>query len=454
MSEVRAQIRLAVPLAVGYIGHQFMSVVDTAMLGRYSEEALAGVGVANGLLWTVVLLGMGMIMGMDSLVPQAVGAGDHRRARALLLHGLRTAALLGVPLSAVAALTPLVLVLFGVEPGAREVATVYIFGRLPAIMPVLLYTALRSYLQAYSVTRPMVVAVVVGNVVNALANVVLIFGDRALVAAGLPAIGLPELGALGAALSTTLVTCLSLLICVPPTLVVYRQHRTEPDSKPSESAMPSPSRSIIRLGLPIGLQLFAEVGIIALVGTLAGRLGAVSAAAHQTVLTVVSFGFNAVLGVGAATAVRVGLAVGAGDHRRARSAGLIGMGLGAIFLGTAGLAYLIIPAALGRVMTDQLAVVQAAVPLFHVAAAFQVFDALQAVGAGALRGAGDTRSAMWAHFVGHYLLGATVGIIGAFVLERGTVGLWWGLGTGLSFAGVVVTVRFWLLTRHSIARAA
>ena len=450
--ELRAQVRLAAPLALGQLGHHLMSIVDTAMLGRYSDAALAGAGIANALMWTFTLFGMGVVMGMETLVPQAIGAGEHGRARALLQAGLRTAVLIGIPLTACALLSIPLMAALGVEDAARHEAVLYILGRLPAVIPFLVFSALRAYLQGYSKTRPLVVAMLVANLVNAGANSVLIFGDSALVTLGLPAAGLPALGALGAAISTSMVTVVSMLICALAARNLLRDNagRHPSDKQPAERAL---GRAIVRLGWPVGTQLFAEVGGIALIGALAGRLGTVPAAAHQLTLTLVSFAFNIIIGIGAATSVRVGLAVGAGDHHRARSAGLTGIGLGCTIMLGSILAFLTVPECLARLMTDQPAVVSAAVPLFYVAVFFQLGDAVQAVGAGALRGAGDTRSPMWAHIVGTYAIGLTIGIVCAFGLHMGAVGLWWGLAAGLTFAGVVVAWRFLALTSAPIARA-
>ena len=449
MSELRAQLRLAAPLAIGQMGHHLMSVVDTAMLGRFSDEALAGAGIANSLMWTFTLLGMGIVIGMDALVPQAVGAGEHRRARALLRAGVRTAVLVGAPLTIMALSSLPLMNAFGVQAPARHEAALYIYGRLPAIIPFLIFVAARSYLQAYSVTRPLVIAVLVANLVNVAANGVLIFGDDALVAVGLPALGLPALGALGAAISTSAVTVVSMLICVIPARNLSRKHRSRPADDGTETGSDAPesdresgpesdralSGAIIRVGWPVGMALFAELGIFALVAILAGRLGTVPAAAHQLALTVVSFTFNAIIGIGAATSVRVGLAVGAGDHRAARSAGLVGLGLGSALMSAPMVAFLTVPDSLIWLMTDQPAVAKAAVPLFYVAGFFQLADGIQCIGAGALRGAGDTRSPMWAHIVGHYAIGLTVAITCAFVLHQGATGLWWGLAAGADVCG-------------------
>lgn len=445
LAELRQQARLATPLALSHLGSQLMGVVDTAMLGRFSDTALAGAGIATGLLFAVTVLGMGLLLGMDSLVPQALGAGQPGRARHLLHQGLRLGLRLSLPLTAVVAVAPFLLPLAGVPPEIAREAHVYTLARAPSILPFLLLTALRSYLQASSITWPIITATVAGNVVNAIANYVLIFGDPGLTSIGLPGVGLPALGSMGAALSTTVVTILSMSICA---LAVRRLHATTPvpPYEPDGKAM----RSIVRLGLPVGLHLSAEVGIFALTAVLAGSLGTVAAAAHQVAITVSSFSFGAAVGIGSATAVRVGLAVGARDRARARMAGITGVAVGVGVMACPALVYLLWPAHIARLFTDDPTVVQATMPLLHVAALFQLSDGAQAVAAGALRGAGDTRIILWANLLGHYVIALGVALVLAFGLDMGAPGLWWGLSAGLTCVGILLIGRFLQHTRKQL----
>ncbi|HET6612084.1 MAG TPA: MATE family efflux transporter, partial [Kofleriaceae bacterium] len=287
--ELRALVALAVPLAVGQLGMQLMGLVDTAMLGRFTKAALAGSGVANGLMLPIAVLGMGIVMGLDTLIPQAVGAGNPARVRLLLARGLRVAIVVGVPLSAIAALTPPILHLARVDPDITAAATIYLYWRLPGMIPMLLFAALRSYLQAHHITRPIVIAVIAGNVVNAIADAILIYGDGALSAVGLPAIGLPAFGVAGAAIASS---CTMILACAIIALAVRAHLRAQPRTGGLPETGPDPTADIFRLGVPVGLQLAAEVGLFALTGILAGRLGKVPAAAHQVSLSLVSFTFS------------------------------------------------------------------------------------------------------------------------------------------------------------------
>jgi MATE family multidrug resistance protein len=184
--------------------------------------------------------------------------------------------------------------------------------------------------------------------------------------------------------------------------------------------------------VPIGLHFGAEVGIFALAGFLAGRLGAESLAAHQIALTYSSVTFTFAMGIGNAGSVRVGLAVGARDTPGARRAGLLAFAAGAAFMGVAAVTYLLIPGPIVATMTNSPAIAALAIPLFTVAAVFQISDGVQGVGAGVLRGAGEARFTFTANVIGHYLIGLPLALLLGFHLRWGVVGIWWGLAAGLT----------------------
>ncbi len=446
-ADLREHARLALPLALAQVGQQLMGMVDTAMLGRFDQAALAGAGIANSLLFGVTVFGIGVVMGMDSLVPQAIGANDGVRARRLLWHGLRVSVMVGLPITALASLTPYLLPLFDVPAEVSLEASVYVYGRLPAIIPFIAFMALRSYLQARGLTRPIVMIMIAGNVFNVAADAFLIYGDRALEAISLPGIGMPALGSLGAALCTTIVSVMAVLIAA----LAIRAVPVEGASRhPYDPAM---TRSILRLGTPIGLQITAEVGIFALTAVLAGTIGTVPAAAHQVALTLASLTFAVVVGIGAATSVRVGRAVGASDVPGTRRAGVTGLTFALGFMLPAALVFLLFPEELARLFSDDDAVIRASIPLIRIAAVFQLSDGAQAVAAGALRGAGDTRSPLFGNLLGHYVVALPLSIALAFGFGLGVTGLWWALVAGLTAVAIALTARFLWLSARAISRA-
>ncbi len=447
-AELRAQLRLAGPLAAQQVGMVLMGLVDTAMLGHWSADAMAGAGIATGLLFALTCLGSGTLMGLDPLIAQAVGAGDGARTPAILRAGLALAVRLGLVLTLVVMLSPVLLTVAGVEPDVAAAARVYLYVRALGVVPQLVQVSLRAFLLAHGVTRPMITAAIVGNVANAVLDGLLIFGDDGLRAIGLPAIGLPALGAIGAAIATALVTFAMLLVYRRAVRDVLRR-------LPTATTVDEPAvirRAIVRVGAPIGLQLFAEVAAFALAAVLAGRLGTVAAAAHQVAIQLASMSFSVALGLGAAAATRVGLAVGAGDSAGARRAARVALGLGAAVMSSSALLFTLAPGVLAAGFGDSAAVTASAITLVQIAAVFQLSDGAQAIAAGALRGVGDTRAAFVANLIGHYAVGLPTALVMAFVLDRGAPGLWWGLTAGLTGTAIALVVRLTWLVNRPIAR--
>ena len=445
LEDSRAHLKLAWPLCLGQAGQQLMALVDSAMVGHFDRVALAGFGVANTMLLTLTFLGVGIVLGLDALIPQALGKGKSGEARALYRSGLRLAVVVGIPLTLAGTLAPLLLRPCGVQEEVAVQASLYLYGRLPSLLPFLIFTASASYLQAVGKTRAIVLAVVFGNLVNVAADALLVFGDAALLRVGLPPCGIPPLGGLGASLATCIVV---LVMSAYLAMSIWKFKVPH-----AGTATQKLTRKIAELGMPIGLQLLAEVGVFAIVGVSAGVLGALPGAAHQLALALASVPFSIGVGMGAAAAVRVGHAVGRQDHQDARRAGVVALSWGASIMLLVGSLFVVVPEPLVRIFTGDEAVIGACVPLLAITAIFQLSDATQAILAGALRGAGDTKASFLANLVGHYGVGVWIALGLGLVLDMGAAGLWWGLAAGLTTTAILLAARFWKLTSRPIALA-
>jgi MATE family multidrug resistance protein len=393
---------------------------------------------------------MGVAMGVDPMISQAIGARDHTGARRMLWQGVWLALIVSAVLTVPLLLFPLLLPIVGVQHELIEPATEYLVIRATGLAPFLLFIVVRSYLQAYHATRPLLISMIVCNVFNVFADIVLVFGGGILPLWTGPLRDIPSLGAAGAAVATVIGALIQLAIVasavkhVNVTVDAPALHRWN---------RPEVARAFT-VGWPLALQMGAEVGIFALVGLLAGRLGTMDLAAHQLVISVDSFTFTVALGVAAAGSVRVGLGVGAQDRLAARSAGHAAFIGGIIVMAVAALLFVAIPETLSRLLTDNQSVISVAVPLFLVAAVFQLSDGVQAVGAGVLRGAGDTRFALVANLFGHWAIGFPIAIFLGFYRNMGIVGLWWGLCAGLTAVAILLFIRFEKLSAKPMARIA
>jgi MATE family multidrug resistance protein len=424
-SELSAQIKLAIPLAAQQLGFQLMGTVDAALLGRYSDTALAAAGVGNSLLFAITSLGWGIVMGLDTVLPQAVGAGRREDARRMLGAGLRLAILVGALCTLVVLAMPALLVSIGVDPDVAIEARVYVDLRAIGLVPFLLSVALRSYLAAHNITRPLVVAITLGNIANALLDLVLIYGLGPI----------PPMGTAGAAIAT-----------VGVQIAMVATYLAGARAIDGGAARPRSTRAdlaeIVRYGLPVGGHLFVEIGIFGLATVLAAHMGKVPVAAHAIALNLASFTFSVAVGVGAATSVRVGHAIGAGDRPLARRRGMLGLGIGVVVMSCFAVVFLAAPRALAGVFSDQGAVIAATIPLLQIAALFQLSDGAQAIAAGALRGIGDNRVTFIGNVIGHYGVGLAISLALGFGAGLGAPGLWWGLSVGLTVTAAYLVARF------------
>lgn len=423
-AELRALWRLALPLALAQAGQALMGLVDTAVLGRLSATAQAGAGLGNTLVFTISFFGSGVMLALDPLVSQAVGAGQLRQAREHLWQGVWLALLTSVPVMLVTALVPLLLPLAGVAPEVAEPAARFMWWRVPGVPAALLFITLRSYLSGTGRTGAAFLAMVVANLVNLGLDLLLVFGWGPI----------PALGVEGSALSTTLSICFQLGVLVLGLGPAPEGTRRRMDL--------GAVRRAARLGVPVGLHFLVESGVFSLTGVLASRLGAVASAGHTIALQWASITFCVASGIGSAAATRVGWGVGAQDPLRARRAGLVAFGSVTGFMLVSAAVFLAIPRVLGTVMSADEGVIQTVVSLVFVGAVFQVSDGLQAVGAGALRGAGETGYTFRANVLGHWVVGLPVALLLGFGAGMGVVGLWWGLTAGLTAVGVLLVRRF------------
>ncbi len=427
-ADLAAMLRLAVPVVVVQVGMMLMGVVDTMVVGRVSASALAAVALGHVTIMSVWAFGFGLLLAMDPLVAQAVGARDRLAVRRMVQRGLVLAVLVAIP--TVLALIPVAPLYraFSQPPEVVPVAAGYVHRCLPGILPFYGFLVLRLSLQAMERMRPIVIVIVLANLVNLVLDVAMVHGK----------LGLPAMGAYGSAWATTASRTLLFLGLV----VMARRHLAPLLGRPDREALRlRPLGRAVALGAPIGLQLTLEMAAFGVVALLMGGLGTVAMAAHQVTINLASLTFMVPLGVSAAAAVRVGHAVGRADGEGARRAAGAGLLCGASFMAGTALLFLGLPTLLAAAYTSQREVQELAASLIVIAGVFQVFDGLQVVSAGVLRGLGDTRTPMLLYVLGFWLVGMPVSVGLGFGLDLGPQGLWWGLVFGLGAVAILLLGR-------------
>jgi MATE family multidrug resistance protein len=295
--------------------------------------------------------------------------------------------------------------------------------------PLLFYATFRRYLQGMGVVRPVTIALVIANVVNLVMNWILVYGK----------LGAPALGARGSAWATVIarVVMAGFLLGV----IAWRERGRSPGLfETSLGIEPDWMRRLIGLGFPAAGQVTLEVGVFAAATALAGRLTPIALASHQIALNIAACTFMVPLGLASAGAVRVGQALGRRDPEGAERSGWTALLFGVVFMSCAAAAFMLAPRILIGAFTTDEGVLRVGTSLLFVAAVFQLFDGLQGVATGVLRGLGDTRTAMLWNLFGHWFIGLPFGYTLCFVMGVGVVGLWWGLSVGLMICGVALLV--------------
>ena len=440
-SELRATIRLAVPVVVVQLGFMLMGVVDTLMVGRLSATALAAVAIGNLYFFNVSIFGTGTLMALDPIIAQALGAGDEETVATSLQRGLVLS--LGLSVLTAALLGPAGPVLRGLHQPAEIIPDTadYVRISIAGVAPYFAFVVLRQSLQAMHKVAPIVVTVLVANLINAFFNWVFVYGH----------LGSPSLGVAGSAIATSIGRWMMLLLLLAIAWRDIRPHLFP--MRPGIAAWPA-LRRMLGIGVPIGAQQALEAGAFGAIGLLMGLIGTTAVAAHQIAITLAAFTFMVPLGVGSAAAVRVGHAIGAGDTVRARSAIRAAYAAGVGFMTITALVFLGVPALLARAFTTDRSVIEVAVALIPIAGFFQVFDGGQAVGAGVLRGAGDTTAPLVVMLTGYWLIGVPVSAYLGFRTSLGAAGLWWGFVISLAAVAVFLNVRIRRLFSRAVERVA
>jgi MATE family multidrug resistance protein len=430
--EARRLAALAVPVALAQLAIMGMGFVDLLVVGRVSVEAFAAVGLANVWQYATLLFANGLLMGLDPIVSQAHGARDGERAGLAFQQGVVLVLALSPAVIFAWTQAEEVLLLFGQDPTLAHEAERFLAVQIPSVPFFLGLAAVRQYLQGREIVRPVLWVVLLGNVVNAFGNWVLVFGN----------LGAPALGLIGSGLATALTRVAMFVVCVGLVLG-FRLHEGAwvPWSRRAFDA--AGLRVLLALGFPIALQMSLEMWAFSGSTLIAGRLGAEAVAAHNLVMNLASITFMVPLGIAQGTAVRVGNLIGAGAIAQARRAAWLGIASGGGFMTLSAVGFVLARDELPRIYTPEGAVIATAAAILPIAGAFQIFDGTQSVASGVLRAMGRPGPAAAFNFVGYWVLALPLGGWLALGAGAGLPGLWWGLCAGLVAVAIGLVLMIW-----------
>jgi MATE family multidrug resistance protein len=428
-AELKPMLALAFPVVLAEIGWSMMGLVDTLIVGPLGPAAIGAVGLGSIVFLAFGIFGMGLLLGLDTLVAQAYGAGRTDQCHHWLHQGVYLAVLVSVPLTAMIFAVTWSMGSWKLAPEVEALAVPYLRTVALSVPPLLVYTVFRRYLQAMNAVRPITVALLSANIVNAAIGWSLVHGR----------FGLPLLGPLGTAWATVLSRCYLAAVLLLAIRVRERRRDTGLAETPRRIDWPA-LRRLLGLGIPASFQLSFEVGVFAVATALVSRLAPAALAAHQIALNLWSFVFMVPLGLNAAGAVRVGHAVGRRDPEGVRRAGWTALLLGAMATGLAAMVFLSSGRVLVSAFTRDAAVLALGPSLLSIAGFCLMFDGTQTISTGILRGLGETRIPMVANLAGHWAIGLPLGYAACFWWGWGVQGLWTGLAISLTLVGLSLMV--------------
>jgi MATE family multidrug resistance protein len=444
VTEARATIAIAAPLAAANLAQMAMQVTNTVMVGHLGAVPLAAAGLGTALYATLLMTSQGLLSAVAPLAAHAIGSGRQRDAGRVATGGLIIAAALAAPIMAILIMLPPLLAGLGYSPALVAQIEHFLWAICWGVPAALAAAVLRFLLTAAFRTQIVMIVPLFAVPLNVAFNWALVFGHA----------GMPALGATGSGCATAIVQWLMLLSFA----LFVATARLRLVAGIARSVLPQIA-DILRIGLPIAAMRGLEIGVFVMTGIMMGVVGADALGAHQLVINVAGVCFMVPLGLSQAATVRVAYQSGLGRPAAASRAGAVALALGALFMTATATLLWTSPRLLTGLYLDMAepanhGLVAIALQLFAIAAAFQLFDGVQVIAAGALRGYRDTAVPMVIAAVGYWAIGFAGGWLLAFPFGFGAVGLWLGLALGLASVAIALGLRLWSRARVHLRAAA
>ena len=439
--EARRVTLLSAPIVATQLGQISNGFVDVMMVGRLGPPELAGVALGNATYFLFALIGIGVLLAVGPMVSQAFGAGNHDPIGRTVRQAVWLATILAVPVMIIMWNAKLPWNLMQQDAVTMEYAEGYLQAAMWGFAPFMWFNALRNFVEAIARPLPITIIIILGILLNIVANYALMFGN----------FGLPRMGLAGTGWATCIVHWF-MFICIALYVTSRHPYRSYGVLRKLRTPDFRYFRELLRVGFPIGGAIGLEVTLFSATAFLIGTLGSVPIAAHQIAIQCAAITYMVPLGIGIATSVRVGQNIGAKNPDAAAISGYAGLILSFGFMSCTALLFLFAPHFIAGIYLDTTDPVNTAtalqvVSLLGIAAVFQLFDGLQATALGALRGLKDTRIPMILGFIAYWVIGMSTSLGLGFGLNKGPEGFWWGLVVGLLAASLMFTYRFFHMTR-------
>lgn len=438
-SEIKQTLILAIPIAIGQLGHVLTGVADYTMLGHHDSLEMAATTFATSVFFPIMILGLGMSIGLTPLVAKANGANNSQRTHQLFSSGLKLNAVLGCMLFLLLLLVSQFFDYFQQDPVVIEACLDYFFIISISILPLMLFQGFKQYVEAMQDTlTPMYISLAC-NVINIGVNYVLIFGK----------FGCPEMGIIGAGISTLLSRVLMLVFFI--IYFLWQKERRELLHQVIQSKFDfSIGKEILNIGLPISVYMFFEVTAFSAATFMAGWISKDHLSGHQIALSLASMSFVVAMGIGNAGSIRSATYVGQQLKSKISAVAVSTIVITMVLSLIAAVFFLLFRNELPLVFvpeTETVIIAQAS-SMLVLAAIFQFSDGLQVVFQGLLQGIGDVKVPSVIAIFSYWAVGLPLGYCFAFQFGFSAQGIWIGLAIGLTFSAILQALRY----RYSLRR--
>ncbi len=434
LSEFKNNIKIAYPIMLAQLAHVLMSVVDNLMVGKLGVNNLAAVSLGNAIFFMIFVFGLGISTAITPLVATAEGKSNKKQSTIIFEHGF----ILNIAMGALMTIVTIVcspLMDFLNQPKEVTVLAIPYLNTLSiSFIPLMLFQALRQFSEGLSLTKPPMYASYIANVINVILNYILIFGY----------LGFEKMGIKGAAYSTLISRIcmfifLLIIILKSPKLKIYISFLVFKKFKKKIFL------KIFNLGIPNSLQMMFEVGAFAASSFISGTISANALAAHQIAVNLSSISFLIIVGIGTTATIRVANQKGFRNLKMVKTVGFSCLLMVFIIMIGFGIVFLTMRDILPQIYIQDQNVIKLTSSLLFIVALFQISDGIQIVSLGILRGLQDIKIPTIVSFIAYWVISLPVAYILAIPLEYGVIGVWAGLGIGLSISAILLTIRFYKL---------
>ncbi|AWO00927.1 MATE family efflux transporter [Chitinophaga alhagiae] len=427
---------LAYPVVISQLGHTLVALSDSIIIGHTGKVPLAAVSLGNSMFTVFMVTGIGMSYGLTPLIAQENGRGNRSSCGNLLSHSLVINIITGIVLFAAIWLVGQNLERMNQPADVASEAKIFLRYLAFSFLPLMIFLTFKQFAEGLGFTRQAMNISIVGNILNILLGITLVYG----------LFGIPRMGIAGVGIATFTDR---LLMGVTMAWYVMRSPRFKEylQTFNLRNIKGATLRKIAGLGTPVALQYIFEVSAFSGAALMVGWIGATELAAHQIAISLAAMTYMMASGISAAAGIRSGNNLGRGNFTDLRRSAIASYHMVLVLMGITAVIFMLGNRLLPAMYINDPAVIHVASGLLLIAAFFQLFDGTQVVGLGVLRGLGDVKVPTIITMLAYWGLGLPVGYVLGFHLNFGVQGIWWGLLLGLLGASVLLFFRFQTITR-------